>query len=71
MEKRGKASTRAKDKYNAANYDQVKFWTPKGEREKIDEAAARAGMSRNSYIALAIKEKMEREGQIHEVVHER
>lgn len=29
MEQQGKASTRAKDKYNAANYDQVKLWVKK------------------------------------------
>ncbi|MNM22051.1 hypothetical protein D3C81_324210 [compost metagenome] len=61
METKGKASTRAKDKYNAANYDQVKFWTPKGYREEIDAAADSAGMSRNAFIMEAIKEKIQRE----------
>lgn len=59
--KQGNAATRAKTKYNTANYDQVKFWAPKGEREKIDEAAAKANLSRNAYIAQAIQEKMERD----------
>jgi predicted DNA-binding protein len=58
QEKRGKAATRAKDKYNAANYDQVKLWVKKGDRDRIDEIAERAGMSRNAFILEAIEEKI-------------
>lgn len=61
MEKQGKASTRAKDKYNAANYDQIKLWGKKGDRDRIDEAAQKAGMTRNAFIMKAIEEKIERE----------
>lgn len=61
MEKKGKAATRAKDKYNAANYDQVKLWVKKGDRQRIDEVADRAGMSRNAFIVAAIEEKIERD----------
>ncbi|MEK8132355.1 transcriptional regulator [Paenibacillus filicis] len=57
-EKKGTAATRAKDKYNAANYDQVKFTVKKGERERIDEAAVRLGLSRNAFILEAIEEKL-------------
>lgn len=60
MEKQGKASTRAKDKYNAANYDQVKLWVRKGDRARIDAEAERAGMSRNAFILEAIEEKIAR-----------
>ncbi|MEK5415184.1 transcriptional regulator [Paenibacillus sp. FSL L8-0708] len=58
MEIKGKASTRAKNKYNAANYDQVKIWVKKGEREKIDIEAEKFGMSRNAFILEAIEEKI-------------
>jgi uncharacterized protein (DUF1778 family) len=61
MEQQGKASTRAKDKYNAANYDQVKLWVKKGDRERIDAAAKAVDMSRNAFILEAIEEKMKRE----------
>lgn len=55
-------ATRAKEKYNAAHYDQVKFTVYKGGRDVIDDAASKAGMSRNAYILEAIKERMERDG---------
>lgn len=58
----GKSSTRAKDKYNAANYDSTLLRLPKGHLEKVDEAAAKAEMSRQAFILAAINEKMEREG---------
>ncbi|WP_409346778.1 transcriptional regulator [Paenibacillus sp. MBLB4367] len=61
MERKGTAATRAKDKYNAANYDQVKFLVPKGGRAIIDEAANAADLSRNAFIAQAINEKIERD----------
>lgn len=59
----GKASTRAKDKYNAANYDQVKLWVKKGDRERIDAAAKAMDMSRNAFILEAIEEKIKRESK--------
>jgi hypothetical protein len=62
MEKKGKASTRAKDKYNAANYDQVKLWCKKGYRERIDEAAKNYE-SRNAFILEAIEEKIKRDSE--------
>ncbi|MEK3944968.1 MULTISPECIES: transcriptional regulator [unclassified Paenibacillus] len=61
MEQQGKASTRAKDKYNAANYDQVKLWVKKGDREKIDAVAKQLDKSRNAFILEAIEEKISRE----------
>jgi len=61
MEMQGKASTRAKNKYNAANYDQIKLWGKRGDRDRIDEAAQKAGMSRNAFILEAIEEKIKRE----------
>ncbi|MFD2334760.1 transcriptional regulator [Cohnella sp. GCM10020058] len=61
MEKQN-AATRAKAKYNAANYDQVKFTVRKGGRDLIDEAAGRANKSRNAYILEAVRERMRRDG---------
>ncbi|MDH6370531.1 uncharacterized protein (DUF1778 family) [Paenibacillus sp. PastF-3] len=61
MERQGKASTRAKDKYNAANYDQVKLWVKKGDKVRIDAAAKAVDMSRNAFILEAIEEKINRE----------
>ncbi|MEK3771081.1 transcriptional regulator [Paenibacillus sp. FSL R5-0887] len=61
MEQQGKASTRAKDKYNAANYDQVKLWVKKGDRERIDAVAKQLDKSRNAFILEAIEEKIARE----------
>lgn len=58
MEQQGKASTRAKDKYNAANYDQVKLWVKKGDKERIEAAAKAADMSRNAFILEAVEEKI-------------
>lgn len=56
------ASTRAKRKYNATNYDQVNFSVRKGGRDLIDAAAAAAGKSRTAYITQAINAQMERDG---------
>lgn len=63
MEKKSKPSTRAKDKYNSANYDQIKLWGNKGDRERFNAAAEKAGKdSRNAFILEAIEEKIQREG---------
>lgn len=62
MEKKQNASTRAKEKYNAAHYDQVKFVVKKGGREQIDQAAAMLNISRNAYILEAVREKMAHDG---------
>lgn len=61
-DRKGNSATRAKQKYNSAHYDQVKFMVRKGGREVIDAAAEKAGVSRNTYILEAIKEKMKRDG---------
>ncbi|BFH15523.1 hypothetical protein J6TS7_65410 [Paenibacillus dendritiformis] len=61
-EKKGNAATRAKQKYNAANYDRLYPYVPKG-RKSVYEAAAKAvGMSLNDFVTRAIEEKIEREG---------
>lgn len=47
-------ATRAKNKYNKNNYDQVKIWVPKGRREEINRMAHEFNMSRNEFILEAI-----------------
>lgn len=39
-ELKGKASTKAKNKYNAANYDSLRIVIPKGKKEQVEEYAA-------------------------------
>jgi len=62
-EVRGNAATRAKQKYNAANYERLYPYVPKG-RKAVYEAAAKASGagSLNEFIVAAIEEKIEREG---------
>lgn len=61
MENKGSSSTRAKNKYNAANYERLYPFVPMG-RKAIYEAAAKAvGVSLNEYIVKALDEKVERD----------
>ena len=54
----GKASTRAKNKYNAKTYDQFLVTVPAGQKEIINTAAKEQGYnSRNEFIVKAINEK--------------
>lgn len=57
----GKASTRAQNKYISKAYDRVNLVVPKGDKEKIKEAADVAGMSVNAFINSAIQEKIEKQ----------
>lgn len=60
--KGGKAATRAKNKYNAKAYDRIQIIVPWGEKERIDYIIKKLGYaSRNEFIVMAIKEKIERE----------
>ncbi|MEF2966080.1 transcriptional regulator [Paenibacillus sp. M1] len=58
---RGTSATRAKNKYNAANYDRLYPYVPKG-RKAVYEAAAKAtGHTLNEYVIKALDEKVERD----------
>ena len=57
----GKAATKAKNKYNAENYERISLNVPKGEKDKIREHAEANGESVNGFINRAIKEAIERE----------
>lgn len=56
-----KAATKAKNKYNAQNYDRLYPVTKKGKKKVYEEAAKRVGLSLNDFIVKAIEEKIERE----------
>ena len=53
----GKAATRAKNKYNGANYDRVALSVPKGDKERYKAAAEARGMSLNQFIIYCIEEQ--------------
>lgn len=61
MEKKGSSATRAKNKYNAANYDRLYPVVPKGRKAVYEEAAKAAGMSLNEFVVEALEEKVERD----------
>ena len=55
MEKKtGTAATRAKNKYNAANYDRLSPFVKKGKKERYRAAATAAGYSLNEFIEKAM-----------------
>lgn len=57
-ETKGKASTKAKNKYNAANYERITLMVPKGKKEIIRAFAERRGESVNGFVNKAIDEAM-------------
>lgn len=59
----GKASTRAKNKYNAANYDNLRIVVPKGTKDIIKAHADNKGESINGFVNRAINETMERDNK--------
>ena len=46
----GKASTKAKNKYNDANYDRISLSVPKGKKDEYKQLADEAGKSLNQFI---------------------
>lgn len=59
----GNASTRAKNKYAASNYDSLRIVVPKGSKAIIKAAAERAtGGSINGYVKHAINEQLKKDG---------
>lgn len=53
------ARTKANRKYNEKAYDRIALTVPKGDKEKIKAFAEEEGVSVNSLINAAIKERME------------
>ena len=58
---RGPKATAAKNKYRDKNYDRMELAIPRGMKQRIEEASAAQGISKNAYIAEAIKEKYQRD----------
>ena len=61
MEKKGKASTRAKNKYNAKAYDRIHLMVPKGTKDMILERAKKRSETINGFLNRIIKEEFKRE----------
>lgn len=57
----GKASTKAKNKYNAENYDSLRIVVPKGKKDVLKAHAKGKGESLNSFVNRAIDETIKRD----------
>lgn len=55
----GKASTKAKNKYNATAYDQISIKPPKGTKSEWQAEAEKQGENLTEYITNAVKMRME------------
>lgn len=58
--RKGTSATRAKNKYNAQNYDRLYPYVKKGRKAVYEEAAQKAGMTLNEFMIEAIEEKTEK-----------
>ena len=63
MDRTGKSSTKAKNKYNATNYDNLRIVVPKGTKDIIKAHAERNGESINGFVNRAINETMENDNK--------
>ena len=54
---------RATKKYIREKLDEIKLRVPKGQREVIQQHAAKQGESVNSFITRAVKETMKRDNK--------
>ena len=59
-EKKQKASTKAKRKYNEKNYDRLTMNIKKGRKDELKTIADGQGLSLNAFVLSAIDEKIER-----------
>ena len=53
-----KAASKAKEKYNKANYDRVTFRVQKDWKHFIEAAAERCGMSMNAFISRVVMDEV-------------
>ena len=60
-EQKGNSQTRAKNKYNAKAYDNLRIVVSKGKKDIIKAFADEQNKSINGFVNEAIDEKMERE----------
>lgn len=54
----GKASTKAKNKYNAANYDNLRIVIPKGRKRAVEACAKQRGESVNGLVNALLRAEM-------------
>lgn len=57
-----KSATKAKNTFNSKTYDRLYPFVKKGEKSKIEEAAAAAGETLNDYIVKATSQRMIQDG---------
>lgn len=57
-ESASKASTKAKNKYNAKAYDSLRIVVKKGNKSIIETAAKKEGKSINGFVLEAVNEKL-------------
>lgn len=57
----GKATTKAKNKYNSLNYERISLSVPKGKKEIIKKHAELRNESINTFINSAIDTAMQKE----------
>ena len=55
----GSSATKAKNKYNAANYDSLRIVVPKGKKQIIKDYAKSKGKSINGFVNEAIDKAMQ------------
>lgn len=60
-DEKGKASTKAKNKYNAKAYDSLRIVVPKGKKADLQAHAESRGESLNKFVNRAIEETIERD----------
>lgn len=53
-----KSQAKATQKWEAQNYEQVKFTAPKGFRARLKESARQAGKSQRAFIIEALEKEM-------------
>lgn len=62
-DKKGNSQTRAKNKYNAKNYDRIALQVKKGRKDVIKAHAESKGESINGFVNRAIDETIERDNK--------
>lgn len=58
MERRGKSSTRAKNKYNSANYDTLRIVIPKGKKDIVVQHAKEMDTTINGLVNELLRKEV-------------
>lgn len=58
--KKPRTSSAVKNRYNEKAYDRINFVVPKGEKDRIKEAAKKTGESVNSLISRVVMAEVEK-----------